>query len=65
MKKLGSALPPLPATSVFHSKNRRVNRDRIVSDAATFFERLDAGGKRVRVIGAYGYNRTTNLRIKR
>ena len=63
MKK--PALPPLPATSVFHRNNRKVSRDQVVLSAASFFDRLDAGGKRVRIIGAYGDVRTTRLRIRR
>jgi len=63
MKK--SALPPLPATSVFHRNNRKVSRDKAVMDAAAFFDILDAGGKHIKIIGAYGDVQTTNLRIRR
>jgi hypothetical protein len=62
MKK--TALPPLPETSVFHPSNAKVDRDRTVLAASAFFDRLDAGGRNVRVITSSG-TRTTRIRTRR
>jgi hypothetical protein len=65
MKKLfETALPPLPETSVFHAHNRRVNSNQLVVAAAKFFESIDAGGRRIKIIGTYG-TRQTNIRSSR
>jgi hypothetical protein len=54
MKLFGTAPAPLPATSVFHKNNAKVNRDQTVMAAAAFFERQDRGGRTVKIHGSYG-----------
>lgn len=54
MKLFGSKLPPVSETSVFHPNNQRVDSNKIVMDAAKFFERHDRSGRSVKVIGSLG-----------